>query len=182
MQGQWQSWWQMTQSWPKTLTLWTDVFEIWILLWAELASLVAQMVKNLPAMQETWVLFQGWEDILEEGMATHSSILAWRIPWTEEPGGLQSLGSHRVGHDWSWLSAHTWAELYLPLFPPHSYVELLTPSTSECALIWREDLYRGNEATVSPLGWVLIQNDRRPDERKTGHRDVHRGKTVLTVY
>ena len=62
------------------------------------ASLVAQMVKNLPAMRETWVQSQGWEDPLEEGMATHSIILAWRIPWTEEPGGLQSTGSQRVGH------------------------------------------------------------------------------------
>ena len=52
----------------------------------ELASLVAQMVKNLPAMQETWVLSLAWEDPLEKGMATHSSILAWKIPWTEEPG------------------------------------------------------------------------------------------------
>ena len=50
------------------------------------------MVKNLPAMQETWVPFLGWEDTLEEGMATHSSVLAQRIPWTEEPGGLQSMG------------------------------------------------------------------------------------------
>ena len=62
------------------------------------ASLVAQMVKN-PAMQQTLVLSLGWEDPLEEGMATHSSILAWRIPWTEEPGRLQSVGSLRVGHD-----------------------------------------------------------------------------------
>ena len=60
------------------------------------ASLVAQMVKNLPAMWETWVRSLGWEDPLEEGMATHSSILAWRISWTEGPGGLQSLGSQRV--------------------------------------------------------------------------------------
>ena len=57
------------------------------------ASLVAQMVKNLPAVQETCVRFLGWEDALEKGMATHSSIPAWRIPWTEEPGGLQSMGS-----------------------------------------------------------------------------------------
>ena len=57
------------------------------------------MVNNLPAMQETWVQSLGWEDALEEGMATHSSVLAWRIPWTEEPGGLQSTGSQRVGHD-----------------------------------------------------------------------------------
>ena len=53
------------------------------------ASLVSQLVKNLPAMQETWVRSLGREDLLEEGMATHSSTLAWRIPWTEEPGGLQ---------------------------------------------------------------------------------------------
>ena len=64
-----------------------------------LASLEAQMVKNLPAMQEMWVRSLGWEDPLEKGMATHSSIPAWGIPWTEEPGGLQSMGSQRVGHD-----------------------------------------------------------------------------------
>ena len=63
------------------------------------ASLVAQMVKNLPAMQETWVRSLGQEDPLEKGMATHSTILAWRIPWTEEPGGLQSMRSQRVRHD-----------------------------------------------------------------------------------
>ena len=63
------------------------------------ASLVAQMVKNLPAMQETWVQPLDWEDPLEEGMVTYSSIPAYRIPWTEEPGGLQSTGSQRVGQD-----------------------------------------------------------------------------------
>ena len=66
----------------------------------ERASLVVQMVKNLPVMQETWVQSLGREDPLEEGMATHSRILAWRIPWTEEPGGLQSMGSQRVRHAW----------------------------------------------------------------------------------
>ena len=60
------------------------------------ASLVAQMVKNLPAMREAWVQSLGQEDPLEKGMAAHSSILTWRIPWTEEPGGLQSVGSQRV--------------------------------------------------------------------------------------
>ena len=62
---------------------------------------VAQMVKNLPAKEQTWVSFLGGEDPLERGMATHSSILAWRIPQTEEPGGLQSIGLHvqRLGHD-----------------------------------------------------------------------------------
>ena len=63
------------------------------------ASLVVQMVKNLPAMQGIWVLSLGQEDPLEKGMATHSSILAWKIPWTEEPGWLQSMGSQRVGHN-----------------------------------------------------------------------------------
>ena len=60
---------------------------------------MAQIVKNLPAMQETWVPSLGREDPLKKGLATHSSILAWEIPWTEEPGGLQSLGSQRVRHD-----------------------------------------------------------------------------------
>ena len=60
---------------------------------------MAQMVENLPAMQETRVQSLGWEDPLEKEMAAHSSILAWRIPWTEEPGGLQSMGSQRVGHN-----------------------------------------------------------------------------------
>ena len=62
------------------------------------ASLVAQMVKNSPAMWETWIQSLGWVDLLEEGLATLSSILAWRIPWTEELGGLQSTG-RRVGHN-----------------------------------------------------------------------------------
>ena len=57
------------------------------------------MVKRLPAMQETWVRFLGQEDPLEKEMATRSSTFAWKIPWTEEPGGLQSVGSQRVGHD-----------------------------------------------------------------------------------
>ena len=64
-----------------------------------MAFLVAQSVKNLPAMWEMWVLLLGWEDPLEKEMATHSSILAWDILWTEEPGGLQSMGPQRVGKD-----------------------------------------------------------------------------------
>ena len=77
------------------LYLWFSGTSLW-------ASLVAQMVKkkkNLPAMQEMWVQSLGREDPLEKGMATHSSILSWRIPWTEEAGRLQSLGSQRVGQD-----------------------------------------------------------------------------------
>ena len=63
------------------------------------ASLITQLVKNLPAMQAIWVRFLGQEDPLEKEMATHSNILAWKIPGTEEPGGLQSMGSQRVEHD-----------------------------------------------------------------------------------
>jgi len=62
-------------------------------------ELKVQTVKNLPAMQEIWILSPGQEDLLEKGMATHSSIFVWRIPWTEEPGGLLSMGSQRVRHD-----------------------------------------------------------------------------------
>ena len=65
------------------------------------ASLVAQSLKNLPAVQETWVWSLHWEDPLEKETATYSSILAWKISWTEEPGGLQSVRSQRVRHDWA---------------------------------------------------------------------------------
>ena len=66
---------------------------------SEPASLVAQTVKHLPTMRETWVRSLGWKDPLEKEMATYSSILPWKIPWTEKPGRLQSMGSQRVGHD-----------------------------------------------------------------------------------
>ena len=68
---------------------------------------MVQMIKNLSAMQETVVRSLGWEDILEKGMATHSSTLAWKIPWTEEPGGLQSMGLQRVRHNWATHTHHT---------------------------------------------------------------------------
>ena len=67
--------------------------------WCCLESLLAQRVKNLPAMQETWVRSLGQKNPMEEEMATHSSILAWRIPWTEEPDVLQFMGLQRVGHN-----------------------------------------------------------------------------------
>ena len=70
-----------------------------MLIYVSMASLVAQLVKGLPAIWETWVQSLGREDPLEKEMATHSSILACRIPWREEPGGLQSTGSQRVGHN-----------------------------------------------------------------------------------
>ena len=87
------------------------------------ATSVAQTVKNLPAVwetQETWAWSLGQEDPLEKEVATHSSILAWRIPWTEEPGGLQSMESHRVRHDWA-THTHTHTHsLSLSLSPPIS--------------------------------------------------------------
>ena len=70
--------------------------EITQLVWA---SLVAQMVKRLLAVRENWIQSLGREDPLEKDMATHSRVLAWKIPWTEEPSGLQSMGSQRVGHE-----------------------------------------------------------------------------------
>ena len=89
----------MTTGKTIALTLWTFVGKVMSLLFNMLSSLVAQRLKGLPAMQETWVRSLGWEDPLEKEMATHSSTLAWRIPWTEEPGRLQSTGSQRVRHD-----------------------------------------------------------------------------------
>ena len=91
------------------IELWAPVLQADSLLFKLLGSLffvygfslivVAQTVKNLPAMQENWVQSLGWEDPLEKGVATYSSILAWRILWTEEPGSLQSMGLQRVGHN-----------------------------------------------------------------------------------
>ena len=84
---------------PGTVTAQENItMSILIFILGFRASLLAQMVKNLPAMQDTWVQSLGQEDTLEKGMATHSNILAWRIPLTEEPGGLQSTGLQRVRH------------------------------------------------------------------------------------
>ena len=80
-----------SQTWLKWLSSSSSMY-IW-------TSLVAQTIKNLPAMWESWVQSLGWEDSLEEGMATHSGILAWRISWTEDPGGLQFTGSQRIRHN-----------------------------------------------------------------------------------
>ena len=84
-------------------------------------SLVAQMVKHLPTVLETQVQSLGWEDLLEKGMATHSSILAWKIPWMEEPGRLQPMGSQRVGHDWA-TSLH-----YTYHVPTHTHWNVTQP-------------------------------------------------------
>ena len=81
-----------------SISLPTFIMEMYVYI-HKWASLVAQVIKNSPAVQETWVRSLAWEDLLEEDMAIHSSNLAWKIPWTEEPGGLQSMGSKRVRHD-----------------------------------------------------------------------------------
>ena len=83
-------------------------------------SLVAQRVKNLPTMQEMWVWFLDWEDPMEKGMATHSSILAWRTPWTEKPGWLQSMGLHRVRYDWATKHIRSNSVFRLRSLPGHS--------------------------------------------------------------
>ena len=82
-----------------------------LILWT---SLVAQTVKHLPTMRETHVQSLCREDLLEKDMATHSNTLAWKIPWTEEPRKLQSMGSQKVGHDWATsLSLRTWTREYV---------------------------------------------------------------------
>ena len=113
------------------------------------ASLVAQMVKNPPTMQETWVRSLGWEDPLEEGMATDSRILVWRIPWTEEPGGLQSMGSQRVRHDWVTKHSTAWTVRQSVLFGN----ALGTVICSTC--LWRSQL--GSHQKVHTLE-VAITN------------------------
>ena len=95
------------------------------------ASSVAQLVKNLPVMWETWIHSLGWEDPMEEGMATHSSILAWRIPpWTEKPGRLQSMGSQKVGH--SWATKPSTAQEDETLKKMHSLQKMTSRKLGEC--------------------------------------------------
>ena len=99
---------------------------------APAASLVAHRLKQLPEMRETQVWSLGREDPLEKEVATHSSILAWRIPWREEPGRLQSMGSQRVGHDWatslslSFLSCHLGGSLW-PMSQWEEWLRLMNP-------------------------------------------------------
>ena len=104
------------------------------------ASLVTQVVKNPPAMQETWVWSLGWEDLLEEGMATHSSILAWRIPWTEEPGRLESMGLQTVRHDWATKHSTAHGKLWTPLYEKYvqrKLIILARCAVKEISFLWR---------------------------------------------
>ena len=96
MGKQWKQWQTLYFGAPKSLQMVTAAMKL-----KDVASLVAQRLKHLPPMRETWVRSLGQEDPLGKEMVTHSSILAWRIPWTEKPGRLQSTGSQRVGHDFT---------------------------------------------------------------------------------
>ena len=113
------------------------------------ASQVAQQLNNLPAMQETQVQSLGQEDALEDGMATHSSILAWRIPWTEEPGGLQAMESQRVGHKWSkWACTHALLT-----------AELTSSETASVQKSFQQRLK--NHLAVSPAGTFVTKGSVR---------------------
>ena len=104
----------------------------WVPIWA---SLVAQTIKNLPAMRETQVWSLGREDSLENGLATHSSILAWRIPWTEEPGGLQSMESQRIRHNWVTNTFSTYREPIYEMYAFIKYINKYKHTTHQCSLM-----------------------------------------------
>ena len=117
-------------------------------------SLVAQMVKHLPAVQETWVWSLGWEDPLEKGMASHASTLAWAILWIEEPGRLQSMGLQRVRHDWK-----TSLSVSAPLmrFWPHNLNTFQRPTTECYHLgIWSSKYEFGKYKNIQP---ILLLNE-----------------------
>ena len=104
-------------------------------------SLVAQTVKNLPAMREIWVQSLGWEDLLDKGMSTHSSILAWRIPWTEEPVGPQSTGHRRVWHD---VALQMWGVAWWTKVPAG-----WTTSSSDLIIQFQVKLYSVTSGRIS---------------------------------
>ena len=120
------------------------------------------MVKNLPAVQETWLRSLGWEDPLERGMATHSSILAWRIPWTEKPGGLQSMGSQRVGHGWA-TNTHSHTHINsiyvsIPISQFHIYVLIYDICFSLSDLLSFPHSSAGKESTCYTLQYSGLEN------------------------
>ena len=134
----------------------TEYILVFPLIWS---SLVVQMVRNLPAMQDAWIQSLGQEDLLEKEMASHSRILAWRIPHTEEPGGLQSMESQTVRHDWTTFTS-------LPL------IQFTWSSLNSINFMYK--LYTFYEGLISlikvhSLFWLslffLCLNDRKPVEQ-----------------
>ena len=119
------------------------------------ASLEAQTVKNPPAMQETHAWLLSWEDPLEKGKATHSSVLAWRIPWTEEPGGLQSMGLQRVGHDWATSNLHQPSVLPLGHLPGERGHHECMWDPRLHSLVWTDGDRRQEEASRPWRGDLL---------------------------
>ena len=131
---------------------------------------MAQTVENLPAVQETWVQFLGWEDPLEEEMIIHPSILAWEIQWTEEPCGLRSIGLQRVGHEWvtntllsesTHNSSSAWIS-HFPTFPwripsPHSSLSSTVTSRQQSSLIPQSNPYYRPGVPVSLTCFICIK-------------------------
>ena len=140
----------------------TDYVGFWVWRWEQGTYPMAQQVKNPPAMQETQLQSLGWEDPLEQETATHSSIFAWEIPWTEKPGRLQSMGPQRVGHDWagtkSTYSLFAVTEQKKTTSAEHGWLwrkgssACLTNNSSACQdrFLPQEGLWK-----ASPSGWPL---------------------------
>ena len=131
------------------------------------------MVKHLPAVRETWVRSLGWEDPLEKKMATYSSTLAWKIPWTEEPGGLQSMGSQRVRHDWATSLSFTFALLTMPK-------PLTVWITINCGKFFKSWEYQ----TTWPASWEICMHVKKQQlvlymGQQTGSK---LGKSVKAIY
>ena len=155
----------MTTGKTIALTRRTFVGKVMSLLFNELsrfvvyswASLVAQLVRNPPAMQETWVWSLGWEDPMEEGMATHSCILVCRIPWTEEPGRLQSMGLQRVRYDWATkhMAQHS---MIILTSAASSFRSRSVVLTLVCTLQSPEKLYKNTNPWI-PLSEILIWSE-----------------------
>ena len=140
------------------------------------ASLVAQLIKNPPAMWETWVRSLGRDDPLEKEMANHSSILAWKIPWTEEPGGLQSTGLQRFGHHWATNTTQLQLGLLHPAEKPRVRLKSSVGCTEtdppsqpwmakaeererQCSI--KETTKEWKKVTIR-VGWQQWQRDREP--------------------
>ena len=173
------SWWQPGQ-WMAGEGGWVPK---WELIGPNLGLLQGQVgfrwwlwwEKNLLAIKKTWVQFLGREDSLEEGMATHYSVLAWRTPWTEEPGRLQSTGLQRFGHDWSNL-AHTHRERWVE--EGKSCTEILRPEMGLMAALQTKAESTGKEIFRSKMTWPYWT---RAVKRHRGHALWQEGDTNIRI-